>query len=96
MILYTMLAGHTPYAHGPNDTASDILNRIGEGKFTLSGGNWESVSEPAKNLVKKMLHVDPAARIRLEQVLHHDWIVHRDKLPRLHLSLQDAQLVKVS
>ena len=43
-----------------------------------------------------MLHVDPAQRIRLEQVLQHDWIVHRDRLPRLHLSLQDAQLVKVT
>ncbi|WAR07251.1 KS6A3-like protein, partial [Mya arenaria] len=42
VLLYTMLAGHTPFANGPNDTPNDILGRIGEGKFTLSGGNWDS------------------------------------------------------
>ena len=39
---------HTPFANGPNDTPNDILSRIGEGKFTLSGGNWDSVSPAAK------------------------------------------------
>ena len=48
VLLYTMLAGHTPFAHGPSDTENDILRRIGEGKFTTSGGNWDSVSNMAK------------------------------------------------
>ena len=39
---------HTPFANGPNDTPNDILARIEEGKFTLVGGNWDSVSAPAK------------------------------------------------
>ena len=39
---------HTPFANGPNDTPSQILERIGEGKFSLCGGNWDSVSEAAK------------------------------------------------
>jgi hypothetical protein len=39
---------HTPFANGPNDTPNDILSRIGEGKFTLAGGNWDSVSAAAK------------------------------------------------
>ena len=96
VILYTMLAGHTPFMHDPDDSAATILKRIGEGKFSLSGGNWETVSEAGKELVKEMLHVDPAVRIRLEQVLKHEWIVHTEKLPTMHLSRQDAQRVKVS
>ena len=63
-----MLAGHTPFATGPNDKPQDILTRIGEGKFTLSGGNWDSVSPAAKDLVKKMLHVDPQQRIQVSYI----------------------------
>ena len=48
VLLFTMLAGYTPFAHGPTDTETDILRRIGEGKLKLSGGNWDSVSAVAK------------------------------------------------
>jgi hypothetical protein len=44
----TFVCSHTPFANGPNDTPNDILARIEEGKFTLAGGNWDSVSAPAK------------------------------------------------
>ena len=48
VLLYTMLAGSTPFAHGPDDTAQDILARIGEGKFSMEGGNWGHISNMAK------------------------------------------------
>ena len=47
-ILLCSIFRHTPFANGPNDTPNDILGRIGEGKFTLTGGNWDSVSLAAK------------------------------------------------
>lgn len=49
-ISFSCFARHTPFANGPNDTPNDILGRIGEGRFTLSGGNWDSVSVAAKVL----------------------------------------------
>lgn len=39
---------YTPFANGPNDTPEEILVRIGSGKFSLSGGNWDTVSDAAK------------------------------------------------
>uniref|UniRef100_A0A672NHI7 non-specific serine/threonine protein kinase n=1 Tax=Sinocyclocheilus grahami TaxID=75366 RepID=A0A672NHI7_SINGR len=48
ILLYTMLAGFTPFANGPDDTPEEILARIGSGKFALSGGNWDTVSDAAK------------------------------------------------
>jgi len=48
VLLYTMLAGYTPFANGPEDTPTDILKRIESGKFNMSGGNWKSVSDIAK------------------------------------------------
>ncbi|XP_059506395.1 ribosomal protein S6 kinase alpha-3 isoform X3 [Stegostoma tigrinum] len=95
VLLYTMLTGYTPFANGPDDTPEEILARIGSGKFSLTGGYWDTVSDVAKDLVSKMLHVDPQQRLSTTQVLRHPWIVHRDKLPQFHLNRQDApHLVK--
>lgn len=94
VLLYTMLAGQTPFAQGPSDTPETILQRIGEGKFNIDSGNWASVSPAAKDLVTRMLHVDPGQRLTAAQVASHPWLLHREALPNLRLLLQDASLVK--
>uniref|UniRef100_A0AAU7BNB8 Ribosomal protein S6 kinase A6 n=1 Tax=Homo sapiens TaxID=9606 RepID=A0AAU7BNB8_HUMAN len=81
VLFYTMLAGYTPFANGPNDTPEEILLRIGNGKFSLSGGNWDNISDGAKDLLSHMLHMDPHQRYTAEQILKHSWITHRDQLP---------------
>ncbi|XP_004646280.1 ribosomal protein S6 kinase alpha-2 isoform X1 [Octodon degus] len=94
ILLYTMLAGFTPFANGPDDTPEEILARIGSGKYALSGGNWDSISDAAKDVVSKMLHVDPQQRLTAVQVLKHPWIVNRELLSQSQLSRQDVHLVK--
>ncbi|XP_072404315.1 ribosomal protein S6 kinase alpha-1 isoform X4 [Chiloscyllium punctatum] len=94
VLLYTMLAGYTPFANGPDDTPSEILARIGSGHYTLQGGNWDKASSAAKDLVSKMLHVDPHRRLTAKQVLKHQWIVNRDQLPQSQLARQDVHLIK--
>ncbi|XP_049761270.1 ribosomal protein S6 kinase alpha-2 isoform X5 [Elephas maximus indicus] len=94
ILLYTMLAGFTPFANGPDDTPEEILARIGSGKYALSGGNWDSISDAAKDVVSKMLHVDPHQRLTVVQVLKHPWIVNREYLSQNQLSRQDVHLVK--
>uniref|UniRef100_A0A4W4FT86 non-specific serine/threonine protein kinase n=1 Tax=Electrophorus electricus TaxID=8005 RepID=A0A4W4FT86_ELEEL len=95
VLLYTMLTGFTPFANGPEDTPEEILARIGSGKFSLTGGYWNSVSSEAKDLVSKMLHVDPHQRLTAAQVLRHPWIIHKEQLPKYQLNRHDApHLVK--
>ncbi|KAM7135269.1 ribosomal protein S6 kinase alpha-2 isoform 1-T1 [Molossus nigricans] len=94
ILLYTMLAGFTPFANGPDDTPEEILARIGSGKYALSGGNWDCVSEAAKDVVSRMLHVDPQQRLTAAQVLKHPWVVNREYLSQDQLSRQDVHLVK--
>ncbi|XP_035649279.2 ribosomal protein S6 kinase alpha-2 isoform X1 [Oncorhynchus keta] len=94
ILLYTMLAGFTPFANGPNDTPEEIVARIGSGKYALIGGNWDTVSDAAKDIVTKMLHVDPHQRLTAPQVLRHQWIVNREQLSQSQLIRQDVQLVK--
>nr|XP_030706628.1 ribosomal protein S6 kinase alpha-6 isoform X4 [Globicephala melas] len=93
VLFYTMLAGYTPFANGPNDTPEEILLRIGNGKFSLSGGNWDSISDGAKDLLSHMLHMDPQQRYTTEQVLKHSWITHRDQLPNDQPSRNDTSHV---
>nr|CAB3265766.1 ribosomal protein S6 kinase alpha-3 [Phallusia mammillata] len=95
VLLYTMLAGYTPFANGPDDTPTDILKRIETGKFNMSGGNWKSVSDIAKDLVRRMLHVDPNRRLSSAQVLLHPFIARPDQLPEFHLNQsKDYKFVK--
>ncbi|CAG0894065.1 unnamed protein product [Darwinula stevensoni] len=47
VLLYTMLAGHTPFAQGPADSPSSILQRL-EAPLDLESGNWASISYAAK------------------------------------------------
>ncbi|XP_045698785.1 ribosomal protein S6 kinase alpha-2 isoform X2 [Phyllostomus hastatus] len=95
VLLYTMLAGFTPFANGPDDTPEEILARISSGKYALSGGNWDFVSDAAKDVVSRMLHVDPQQRLTAVQVLKHPWVVNREHLSQNQLSSrQDVHLVK--
>ena len=87
-----LLYRSTPFATGPEDTPKQILARIGEGKISLTGGNWDSVSPSAKDLVLRMLHVDPMQRWTAVQVLSHPWIVSRDSLPDFKLSINDNKI----
>uniref|UniRef100_A0A8C5D9H9 non-specific serine/threonine protein kinase n=1 Tax=Gouania willdenowi TaxID=441366 RepID=A0A8C5D9H9_GOUWI len=95
ILLYTMIAGFSPFASSPEDTAEEILAQIGCGKFIITGGNWDLVSDAAKDIVVKMLHVDPHQRLTAPQILRHPWIADREQLSNKSLTRQDALTVKV-
>uniref|UniRef100_A0A665V5U6 non-specific serine/threonine protein kinase n=1 Tax=Echeneis naucrates TaxID=173247 RepID=A0A665V5U6_ECHNA len=94
ILLYTMIAGFSPFASSLEDTAEEILAQIGSGKLIITGGNWDLVSDEAQDIVIKMLHVDPHQRLTAPQVLRHPWIVERDQLSDRALTRQDAHTVK--
>lgn len=48
LIFFFLFFRYTPFANGPNDTPEEILLRIGSGKFSLTGGNWDTVSDTSK------------------------------------------------
>jgi len=47
----------------------------------MNTGNWSFISAPAKDLVLKMLAVDPSRRPNAIQVVNHPWIQNRYSLP---------------
>lgn len=94
VLLYTMLAGHTPFASGKESSPKKILQRIGSGIVDMSSGNWRTISFQAKDLVQKMLHADPKRRIGISDVLNHIWITERGKLPATKLCHGEIRSVK--
>ena len=89
-----MLAGETPFASGPEDSPEDILQRIGKGQYDMNSGNWLSVSDLAKDMVTRMLDVNPGKRLTTRQILSHNWMTSRNQ-PTTNLLRQDSQHLKV-
>lgn len=95
VLLYTMLSGNAPYAIAPSDTPGQIVSRISESRLRMSGANWDEVSREGKDVVTKMLNVDPAQRITLHQLLTHRWILDRDQLSHTRLQPKSSNLYNI-
>jgi len=51
-----------------------LNQNIRKGAYTFDNADWEGVEEKAKELVKSLLNVDPAARLTAAKALEHAWI----------------------
>ncbi|GKV38263.1 hypothetical protein SLEP1_g46190 [Rubroshorea leprosula] len=71
VILYILLSGVPPFWA---ETEKGIFNAILKGEIDFQSDPWPKISESAKDLVKKMLTMDPKKRITSAQVLEHPWI----------------------
>ncbi|KAK7387764.1 hypothetical protein VNO78_22556 [Psophocarpus tetragonolobus] len=71
IILYILLSGVPPFWA---ETEKGIFNAILEGEIDFVSEPWPSISNSAKDLVRKMLTQDPKRRITSAQVLEHPWI----------------------
>ncbi|CAL4143131.1 unnamed protein product, partial [Meganyctiphanes norvegica] len=75
VIMYTMLSGRAPFqSQSKNDTNEDIIARIKEGNFNMSGPEWVSVSSQAKKIIKGLLTVDASRRLSINELLKHEWL----------------------
>uniref|UniRef100_A0A667I228 Ribosomal protein S6 kinase n=1 Tax=Lynx canadensis TaxID=61383 RepID=A0A667I228_LYNCA len=78
VILYMMLSGQVPFqgasGQGGQSQAAEIMCKIREGRFSLDGEAWQGVSEEAKELVRGLLTVDPAKRLKLEGLRGSTWL----------------------
>ncbi|CAL5098442.1 unnamed protein product [Urochloa decumbens] len=71
VMLYIFLAGVPPFwAENENGIFTAILR----GQLDLASEPWPRISSGAKDLVKKMLNINPKDRLTAFQVLNHPWI----------------------
>ncbi|KAJ9169099.1 hypothetical protein P3X46_020566 [Hevea brasiliensis] len=71
VILYILLSGVPPFWA---ETEKGIFDAILEGYIDFESSPWPSISDSAKDLVRRMLTQDPKRRITSAQVLDHPWI----------------------
>lgn len=77
VILYILLCGYPPF-NGRSDR--EIFNAIKKGIFFFPDEDWNETSEEAKDLISKMLIIDPKKRFSAEECLSHPWFNIYDNL----------------
>ncbi|KAL8172567.1 hypothetical protein V2J09_024371 [Rumex salicifolius] len=78
VILYILLSGVPPFWA---ETEAGIFRQILHGKLDFDSEPWPSISDSAKDLIRKMLDRDPRRRLTAHQVLCHPWIVDDNIAP---------------
>eukprot|EP00064_Thunnus_orientalis_P004439 superscaffoldBa00000404_g4451 len=68
VIMYTLLAGSPPFWHRKQML---MLRMILAGKYDFSSPEWEDRSDTVKDLISRMLVVDPQKRYTTTDVLNH-------------------------
>ncbi|EEA06411.1 protein kinase domain-containing protein [Cryptosporidium muris RN66] len=71
VILYILLCGYPPF-HGKDNT--EILKRVKTGKYSFDHNSWKYISDLAKDLIKRLLMLDPNCRITAQDALCHPWL----------------------
>jgi calcium-dependent protein kinase len=71
VILYILLCGYPPFYGSTEDS---IFRRVRRGTFTFPSPEWDTVSDSAKDLVRKLLEVDICKRLSASDALKHEWI----------------------
>ncbi|XP_055985277.1 serine/threonine-protein kinase DCLK3 [Sorex fumeus] len=73
VILYILLCGFPPF-RSPERDQDELFNIIQQGHFEFLAPYWDNISDAAKDLVSRLLVVDPKKRYTAHQVLQHPWI----------------------
>jgi len=71
VLLYIILVGFPPFPLG-RDPMAPIKTK--QGKFSFPKPHWDHISEDAKELIRKMLVLDPQMRISLVDIQSHSWM----------------------
>ncbi|XAR69846.1 Non-specific serine/threonine protein kinase [Bertholletia excelsa] len=71
VIIYILLSGVPPFWA---EKEEDIFEEVLHGDLDFSSRPWPSISESAKDLVRKMLVRNPKKRLTAHEVLCHPWV----------------------
>jgi serine/threonine protein kinase len=92
VIIYILLGGYPPFH---DEDQNELFKRIKAGVYEFHAEYWSSVSEEAKDLIRKLLTVNPLERLTAQQALGHPWLLSdEEKLSELALSGAQAEIKK--
>lgn len=81
-LLYMLIGGYPPFQ---DESHRGLFRKIRAADFTFHDMYWSNVSVHAKQLISKLLTVDPQVRLNAESSLHTTWLVVQNE----NLSVRD-------
>jgi len=72
VITYILLGGYPPFY---DEKQANLYRKIKKGEYEFDPEYWDAVSSDAKDLISKMLVVNPAKRLTAAQALRHPWFL---------------------
>ncbi|XP_011696557.1 PREDICTED: phosphorylase b kinase gamma catalytic chain, skeletal muscle/heart isoform isoform X2 [Wasmannia auropunctata] len=70
VIMFTLLVGCPPFWHRKQMV---MLRNIMEGNYSFTSPEWADITEAPKDLIRKLLVVDPKRRISIKDALEHSF-----------------------
>ena len=80
VVLYICLCGFPPFSdelYTPENPYT-LSQQIKMGRFDYPSPYWDSVADPALDLIDRMLTVDVEKRITIDECLEHPWMTQRE------------------
>lgn len=78
VVVFTLLGGYLPF---DKPTQRRLFRQIVSGDYQFDPQHWDSVSVEAKDLIARLLQVDPNKRLTAETAWDHPWLkVHPEVL----------------
>ena len=69
VVMYTLLVGTPPFWH---HRQLNMIRLIMKGSYSMEGPAWTSITAETKDLIRKLLIVNPKERLTIEQALQHE------------------------
>lgn len=92
VIVYILLGGYPPFIESNQRT---LFRKIRKGQYEFHEEYWGQVSDDAKDLIRKLLVVNPDDRLDAERALKNKWIgADAETLASLDLGINLQQFKK--
>eukprot|EP01084_Bolivina_argentea_P053151 97582_1 len=82
MVLYIMLCGFSPF-YDETGNLANLYGKITRAEFDMPDPYWTTISNDAKDLVRKLLEKDPEKRLTAKMALSHQWMFNKGKVMAL-------------
>lgn len=70
VIMYILLSGEPPF-HG--ESPSQIMKKVRNGEYSMEQNTWRFITSSGKDMVKRLMTMDPEKRLTLSEALSHAW-----------------------
>jgi calcium-dependent protein kinase len=91
VVLYILLSGRPPF-DGEKD--ADVFKRILACKYDLTSPPFDTCSNEVKDLIRKLLVIEPYKRLSTEEALNHPWF-KINKSKELFNQIKDTSLIRI-